>query len=319
MTNFIQQAYLGKNEWWRYLLTLIFVFLGWQIIGVVPLLVVAAQHTENTSELMQAGNTAFANLGINSNLYLFVMICTFAIGLFFLLFGIKSVHLRKIKTVLTARKKIDWKRFFFAFFVWFTISVILIAIDYFLNTENYVWNFKPVPFFILVIISFLFMPLQTSFEEILFRGYFMQGIGVWVKNAWIPLIITSVVFGLLHSFNPEVEKLGMIVMVYYIGTGFLYGIITLMDDGTELALGLHASNNIVAATLVTMNWTVFQTDALFVDLSEPSVDLELYLPVFVIYPLLLLLFSKKYGWKNWKEKLTGNIQEISHTENTGIA
>jgi ABC-type dipeptide/oligopeptide/nickel transport system permease component len=33
----------------------------------------------------------------------------------------------------------------------------------------------------------------------------------------------------------------------------------------------------------------------------------MFLPVFVLYPIMLLLFSKKYGWTNWKGKLTGKI------------
>mgnify|MGYP006237458257 CR=1 FL=1 len=42
---------------------------------------------------------------------------------------------------------------------------------------------------------------------------------------------------------------------------------------------------------------------------EPSVSIEMFLPVFVLYPLMLVLFSKKYGWKNWKEKLFGRIEK----------
>jgi len=102
-------------------------------------------------------------------------------------------------------------------------------------------------------------------------------------------------------------------MIYYIGTGFLFGITTLMDDGTELSLGMHAANNIVAAVFVTMNWTVFQTEALFIDTSEPGVGIELFLPVFVIYPLVLFVFSKKYGWTNWKQKLFGSIEKPMDT------
>jgi len=94
----------------------------------------------------------------------------------------------------------------------------------------------------------------------------------------------------------------------------LFGITTLMDDGTELSIGMHAANNIVASVFVTMNWTAFQTDALFVDTSEPSLGLETYLPVFIIYPLVILIFSKKYGWTNWKQKLLGNIEEPSVVE-----
>ena len=53
---------------------------------------------------------------------------------------------------------------------------------------------------------------------------------------------------------------------------------------------------------------VFQTDALFIDTSEPSVGFEMFFPVLVLYPLLLFVFSKKYGWSNWVEKLTGKIE-----------
>ena len=124
-----------------------------------------------------------------------------------------------------------------------------------------------------------------------------------------PLLITSVIFGLLHGANPEVEKLGYISMVFYIGTGLFYGVTTLMDEGTELSLGLHAINNIVAAFFVTTNWAVFKTDALYVDTSEPSVGWEMFFPVLVLYPMMLFIFSKKYGWKNWVQKLTGKIEE----------
>ena len=137
----------------------------------------------------------------------------------------------------------------------------------------------------------------------------MQGFGTWFKKSFVALILTSVIFGLLHGLNPEVEKLGWISMVYYIGTGLILGIFTLMDEGTELALGFHAANNIVAAVLVTANWTVFQTDALLIDTSEPSVGWEMFMPVLVLYPIVLYIFSTKYGWTNWKEKLLGTVMK----------
>ncbi|WP_437824977.1 CPBP family intramembrane glutamic endopeptidase [Tenacibaculum mesophilum] len=305
--NFIQQAYKGDNHWYLYLLVIFIVLFGWQFIGVIPLAVTAILHSESTSEFLRAADDSFMSLGINKNLFLFMMVVMFAVGLVSLFLGVKYIHKRAIKTVITSRNKIDWNRFWFGFFVWGILSVLVVSSDILLAPENYTWNFKPLPFFTLMIISFLFLPIQTSFEELLFRGYFMQGLGTWFKNRWVPLIVTSVAFGLLHGANPEVEKLGYISMVFYIGTGFFFGITTLMDEGTELALGLHAINNIVAAFLVTTDWTVFQTDALFVDTSDPSVGIEMFLPVFILYPLMLLLFSKKYGWKNWKEKLFGNI------------
>jgi len=306
---FIQQAYKGNNEWSAYVVTIIILFFGWQLISVIPLIGVAFYYANDMREFMTSANDNFTTLGIDSNLYLFLILLTFLGGLLSLFFGIKQIHKRKIVTLITSRDKIDWSRFGFAFLIWAVIGVVMIGIGYLMSPEDYVWNFKPLPFFILVIISFLFLPIQTSMEELLFRGYLMQGFGTWFKKSFVALILTSVIFGLLHGLNPEVEKLGWISMVYYIGTGLVLGIFTLMDEGTELALGFHAANNIVAAVLVTANWTVFQTDALLVDMSEPSVGFEMFFPVLVLYPLVLVIFSNKYGWTNWQEKLMGTVRK----------
>ena len=305
--NYIQQAYKGKNEWYHWVLTIVLVFFGWQILGVIPLVMAAAAKSENVAQFSEFAKDNFMTAGIDKNFFLFLMIFTFFVGLLFLFIGIKYVHKRSITSLVTSRDKIDWKRFFYGFFVWGILAIVMSYVGILLAPENFIWNFNATPFFILVAISFLFLPFQTSLEELLFRGYFMQGIGVLAKNRWVPLIITSVVFGLLHGANPEVAKLGQITMVFYIGTGLFYGIVTLMDEGTEIALGLHAINNITAAFFITTDWTVFQTDALFIDTSEPSVTWEMFLPVFVLYPIMLFVFSKKYGWSNWKEKLTGKI------------
>ncbi len=304
---FIQQAYKGNNEWWAYVVTIILLFFGWQIIGIIPLSGVAYYYSDNIEMFMSSMATGFTSLGINSNLYLILIIFTFFGGLLFLLLGVKFIHKRKILTVLTSRDKLDWNRILFSFSVWFIIGVVVFAISYFMAPEDYVWNFKPVPFLILILISFLLLPIQTSMEEVLFRGYLMQGFGTWFKKSFMALILTSVIFGLLHGANPEVEKLGWIIMVYYIGTGLLLGIFAIMDEGIELSIGFHTANNILAATLVTANWAAFQTDALFIDISEPTVGYEMFVPVFVLYPIILIIFSKKYGWTNWKEKLFGHV------------
>lgn len=306
---FIQQAYKGENDWWAYLVTLFIMFFGWQLIGIIPLVAVAFYHSKDMSEFSTAALSNFTTLGIDSNVYLLLMIFTFFAGLFSLLIGVKYIHKRKIISVITSRTKIDWKRVLFAFAIWGSIGLVTFFIDYFMYPNDYVFNFKPIQFFILVIISLLFLPLQTTMEEVLFRGYLMQGLGTWFKNSFIALLITSVIFGLLHGANPEVEKLGWIVMIYYIGTGFLLGILTLMDDGIELSMGFHAANNIIAAVLVTSNWAAFQTDALFLDIAEPVVNFEFFLPFIVFYPLVIFVFSKKYGWTNWKKKLFGVVRK----------
>ncbi len=294
---YIEQAYKSKYHFWKYLVIPVS-FIG--LLGLNFLAIKLLDIDMNTliqSEIEKKG----------SNRFLIEALLPLAIGLGILLFWVKFIHQQTIKTLTTSRKKIDWSRIFFAFSLWGTIVIALTLIDYQMYPENYVWNFEWSKFIPLVIIAVLLVPLQTSFEEYLFRGYLMQGIGVLVKNRWLPLLITSFIFGIMHIANPEVEKIGYIIMVYYIGTGLFLGIVTLMDEGLELALGFHAANNLITALLVTANWTAFQTNSILKDMSEPEAKFDVLIPVLVIFPILLFIFFKKYKWTNWKEKLTGKV------------
>ncbi len=248
---------------------------------------------------------------LGTNLTFAIMVGQLAVCCVVLLFWVKFIHGQSIRSLTTSRTKIDWKRVFFSFAVWGAFTVVTTLIVYFLSPESFVVNFDPVKFLPFLILAILLIPLQTSFEEYFFRGYLMQGIGVLTKSRLIPLLFTSVSFGLMHIANPEVGKLGMIIMVYYIGTGFFLGIITLMDEGLELALGFHAANNLVGALLVTADWTAFQTHSILKDVSEPSAGFDVLFPVLVIFPILLFIFGRKYKWTNWKEKLTGKVYEYS--------
>lgn len=246
--------------------------------------------------------------GVNLSFVMIILPLSFmCLGL---LFWVKIVHRQSITSLTTGRSKIDWSRILFSFGLWSAITVILTLIAYFAEPESFVINFKPVPFFTFLVIATLLVPLQTSFEEYFFRGYMMQYLGVVTNSRLVPFLVTSILFGLMHFANPEVEKLGFITMIYYIGTGFFLAILTLMDDGLELSLGFHASNNLVGALLVTSDWTVFQTHSILKDVSEPSAGFDIVLPVIIIFPILLFIFSKKYNWSNWKQKLTGKLQPI---------
>ena len=132
----------------------------------------------------------------------------------------------------------------------------------------------------------------------------MQGLGRIFPKRVLPFVITSILFGLLHFANPEVDKLGKVILITYLSTGFFLGAITLIDEGLELALGFHAGNNLFLSLFLTSNWTVFQTDSLFLDMSEPKVEVYIIAPL-VIYILLFLLYSRKYRWKNYASHLFG--------------
>ena len=302
---FIEQGVNEKNKFWKYLLGLV-IIAGATFLGQMPMLAAILFQTIFKGKVYPTTDKELLNF-FEPNLNLFLLLFSYVVALVGIYYVVRLLHHQKFITVVTARKQVDWKRVLFSFSIWTAFTVISTLITYYLNPSDFEINFQLVPFLILLVIATLLVPIQTSVEELIFRGYLMQGFANLSKNKWLPLLITSTIFGLLHLSNPEVTKMGDIIMVYYIGTGLFLGILTLMDDGMELALGFHAANNLIGALLVTSDWSAFQTYSIFKDVSEPEAGLDIILPVIVIYPLLLAIFGYKYKWSNWTRKLTGSI------------
>lgn len=296
---YIEQIDNKNFNWFLYLPIPVF-FMGIMIVNYI---------TTADVDVNQIMEEMITRLGTNVTFAL--LVSPLSIACLVLLFWVKFIHNQTILSLTTSRKKVDWNRVFFSFSLWGGFTVVSTLVLYYLAPENFTINFNASKFFVFLILALFLIPLQTSFEEYLFRGYLMQGIGVVTKSRLVPLIVTSVLFGVMHIANPEVGKLGLIIMIYYIGTGFFLGIITLMDEGLELALGFHAANNLIGALLVTADWTAFQTDSILKDISEPSASFDVLFPIFVLFPILLIIFGRKYSWSNWKEKLTGPIRPFS--------
>lgn len=295
---YIEQAYKSQPELWKYLI-IPGLFLGYMALNFIVMMFLPEGDIEKLMAQMidQMGEINF----------LIQMLLPFAVALGLLLLWVRFIHKQSLTALTTSRSRIDWGRVFFAFFLWGILTTVLVFIDYKLSPENYQWNFDAGQFLKLAGVAIVLIPLQTSFEEYFFRGYLMQGIGIYTGYRWVPLVITSLFFGLLHLGNPEVGKLGMGIMIYYIGTGFFLGILTLMDEGLELALGFHAANNLFTALLVTANWTAFQTPSILRDVATPSMGYDVLVPVLVVFPILLFIFSRRYRWTNWGERLFGKV------------
>jgi len=277
-----------------------FVVIIFNFIGQFPLTYYIIEY--NQSDLSSSDPLELLRK-IESNMQLLLILIPFLFSFIGFWFIVKKLHNSSLVKIATIRKKIDFNRIIFSFVLWSILIIFMVLFDYFIYPDDYIWNFKLKEFLIMLPIAFLFIPIQTSLEEFIFRGYLMEGFASLLKNSLMPLIFTSLIFGLLHIYNPEVEKLGHSILIYYIGTGLFLGILSIMDQGIELSLGFHAANNLVTALLVTSTWTVFQTESILIDVSEPNLFNEIVFSLLILYPLFLIVMSKKYDWKNWKEKI----------------
>jgi hypothetical protein len=306
---FIKRGANGFHDSWKWVLGAVVIFLGCQLMGALPFTIAVfyQQISENGMDTLALLDESTLMTTFSKNITFFLLMFTFVIGTLTWWIWIKYIHKLSWTEATTSRPAFDWNRAFFAFGVVGFVSVVTTLLGYYLEPEIYIWNFDATNFAFLAVIAIVLVPIQTTWEELFFRSYAMQGLGIIAGNRAVPYLITSIVFGMMHIFNPEIAKMGYIVMIWYIGTGFLLGTFTLMDEGTELAIGFHAANNLFIALLVTADWTAFQTDSLLIDTSDPTANWTTFIPMFIYYPALIWLFAKKYNWNNWSHKLFGKI------------
>lgn len=238
---------------------------------------------------------------IGQTKFLFWLTLPFALVLTGIMLYVNKAHKRPIVSLFTGKQNFDWKRVFFSFILLFGIlSLSLFVQSWFTLDLHFQFDFNK--FIPLLIVSLLMLPLQTTCEEILFRSYLMQGLKNRLNSNKASVVISGIMFGAIHIGNPEVQVIGYHILIYYIAVGIFLGMVTLFDNGLELSIGYHAANNIFGAIVVTNDWQAFQTDALFLDKSQPGFALDILIGILLVLPLIFFVFYKKYNWHSLKEK-----------------
>ena len=290
---FFQAARDGQHHIAQYVVGLILIFLA-VMLGNLPLLgALMWKDGKVVSDVSQLYESALGN-----NALLALMLIPFVFGLVATLFVVARVHRRPVLSAITTRPGLDWRRVFVAFGLWFGLNLIFECISYLISPGDYSFRGVSWSFLALLLVACCLLPLQIAFEEILFRGYLLQGLGRLFKNRWLPLILTAVGFGLMHAQNPEVMEYGLSkMMIYYIGIGLILGIITILDNGLELALGIHAATNIYSAVVVSYESGALQTEALFH--SQAEIADSSIISFLVIGIAFTFLLSRIYKWNDW--------------------
>lgn len=293
-----------RNPIWGVIITfciIMFFYLLFQI----PLLLEVL--TNNVMDI----NSFFDPSKINLNYALILFVLAFFGIIVGLLVSMKFIHNSKFRTLIHAERSIDFKRIGFGFYIWGLLLIVTFILDYFFITgsSDIVYNGIGYNFFIAIIVSFIFLFVQTSAEELLCRGYLMQALGSIFKDRWIPIIVSGLFFGGLHVMNPEIDEYGLdIMLLHYCSVGIFLGIIVVMDNRLELALGFHAVNNILSGLLISFDGAAFKTYSLF---TTSYVDPYLGYIVWLVSAIVFYVWcSYKYNWKSLSY-LTGKIAHNS--------
>ena len=294
----------GKNDAWRYIVGLLLSFLvGYQILGAIPLCILVLRGivlkyftiADLLSDSTQMLNPDF--LHVDKNIMIIALMLIFVGAMAGLWVSVRFIHRRVFMSVISGTPgKFDFKRYFFAFGLWFLICVGQLLVSIQMNPELFTTTFDPVPFFIGLVILLILLPIQTGWEEIFMRGYMMQMLGGWFKKSLWPWIITSVLFGLLHAMNTEVQVNGFLLMMpQYILPGFVFGAMALMDERLELPMGMHFAHNLVGLLAISSPDSSIQANSVWQinSLSATATD-ALYIGGFQL--IAFFIFYRVYRW-----------------------
>jgi len=277
------------NQFWRYAVTLFAIL--WFSLGagvIVTLVVMAATGSTDI--------TTYSDLTM-----LWLTMLPFPAALLALWGGLRLLHKRGMMSLLRPGGGFSWKKLLLSGGVWFLLAVVSDGVMMLLNPSNYTWSFNPKTFFVYLLPALILIPIQTSTEELITRGYLSQWMGRFSQKIWLPLILPAFIFMLLHGLNPEVSAYGsLLTLPVYLGIGLLLGWVTLKSGGLEMALGLHVANNYYASLIVTFQSSALTSPALFsIKTYNPLLALVSQFVLIGIYLVIFYVF--KPGWLNPKK------------------
>ncbi|MEZ0397342.1 MAG: CPBP family intramembrane glutamic endopeptidase [Anaerolineales bacterium] len=260
MHPYLDLARLGRNDWWRYLLAVLLILIFWQFLGAIPLALLLGWYLLDGDPATDLG--AYGPTGDETSIFVASMLASvfFLAGIFL---AVRYIHARPLRTLITPAPAPDWRRAGQGFLVWFVIVALLSLAEALLYPGRYVWTLDLRRFVPFVFLALILIPIQTSAEELFFRGYLLQWAGLRLRNIWLLSAFSGLVFGAMHTPNPEFQFNPLLLSIYYFLMGAVPAYVTLRDGRLELALGFHAANNLFAALFANYEVTVMPSPSLF--------------------------------------------------------
>ena len=290
----LEKAFIGNNHFLLYVAVIVIVLVAQGFISAILMGIIVFSNISSPNELIGADAMSLLK-SIDSNITLTVLMIPMALSFILILILIKAIHGRTFAEVVNGTKQTRWQRVFYGFAIWFVIMAISSIAQYLASPEVFILQFSLKKFIPLILISLALIPFQTTFEEVMTRGYLAQGVGTLTGNRWLAFLIPAFFFTVLHLFNPEIKEHGFWIMLFtYLAMSLIWGLVAILDDGIELAIGMHAANNIFISLFTSQKGAAFETDAVFaITKSNPYLDFVILL---IAGGIAIAIFYKKYDW-----------------------
>lgn len=101
-----------------------------------------------------------------------------------------------------------------------------------------------------LVVILLTSPLQAAAEEVLFRGYLLQALGSLVAQPWFGVVVSSLVFALMHGTQ------NLPLFLDRLAFGLLAAILVWRTGGIEAGIAAHVVNNLFAYLIAGLTTSV---------------------------------------------------------------
>jgi membrane protease YdiL (CAAX protease family) len=242
---YLALVHLGRNQWWRYALGALVILFCWLVVGYLPYFWLASRGP-------------FDPLGpyVAINFSIVMLLLGLALTM-------RVLHRRPLMSLVSAERSLAWRRIAQGAAVWAGIALIAVVIEHVLYPDRYYLSFSADRFFVFAAVALVVTPIQTTTEELLFRGYIMQGLALFLRRPGVIAGTSALIFTLPHLMNPEVRHGALLLAASYFTIGLLLASVTLRDGRLELAIGVHAANNLVLALVANYEGSVLMSESIF--------------------------------------------------------
>lgn len=272
---------------WRWLAGTLFIIIAWQAVGLILTIGTADFFDYDLESLFATDDATLAEVRKLPAWSTAATVLISFVPLFLATLLAYRLFLRRnIRALFTSQDKYSWRNTWIGFAVMSMILLILGGSDLLLNSDSYTWSLQLSVFLPYLLIAFTLLPIQTTAEELFFRGWLQQWLDNGRRSIWFICFAGGLLFAAPHMFNPEVSGNDLLLpLISYAATGFMLAWVSFRDKSLEIAIGAHFANNLLAALFISSTDSALPSVSLFttpeVNWGFSAVISVLIVPIFI--------------------------------------
>ncbi|MCE2734550.1 MAG: CPBP family intramembrane metalloprotease [Flammeovirgaceae bacterium] len=230
--SFIENASQGNNKWWHYASSIFSV-----VVVIAILNIIIRQAIPDIKKL-------FPDNDFGKNLFTYILVFVImGVALLAFLVVASKQHQRPKMSFISSKDTLSLRQYFLGFVSWGSILFIGSSIFEYQKLEYFLANFNLYQFTVLFLVGFVAIGVQSFFEELVLRGYLLQGMHLLIKKVVLLVLLNSLVFGVLH-FGYGIES-----FLSSVTFGVAFTTIVIVQNRIEFVSGAHNANNLILSLI----------------------------------------------------------------------